>query len=78
VLPEQGRSPEPPLSGIAESRRHGAAASARAWHLGCWILATGGGSCPAPAATAGGAHAASRPVVAAAARGLPAAAGGRW
>jgi len=64
VWPEHGRRPEPPQSGIAESRRHGAAASVPARYPGCMILAVGGGRRPAPAATAGRATASS-PVVAA-------------
>lgn len=73
MLPEQGQSPQPRLSGTATSRRHGAGTSARAWHLGCLILVAGSGRCPAPAATAGRAHAAPRPAVAAGIRDLAAA-----
>lgn len=68
MLPEQGQSLKPPPGGLAEPRRYFAVASAGAWHLGCWILAAGCGSCPAPAATAGDAYAACRPAVAAFAR----------
>ena len=68
MWPEHSPSPEPPHSGVAESRRHGAAARAPARYPGCMILAAGGGRRPAPAATAGRAAVASCPVVAASIR----------
>jgi hypothetical protein len=67
VSPEQGQRPTwLDGGGHAHAGRHGAAIGARAWHLGCLILAAGRGSYPAQAVTAGGLAAmASVPAVAA-------------
>jgi hypothetical protein len=67
VSPEQGQRPTWLNGGDhAHAGRHGAVISARAWHLGCLILAAGRGSHPAQAVTAGGLAAmASVPAVAA-------------
>ena len=54
MSPEQGQSPKWLADGCAQTGRHGASVGARAWHLGCLILAAGRGSHPAPAVTAGG------------------------
>jgi hypothetical protein len=65
VSPEQGQRPMWPDGGHAHAGRH-AAIGARAWYLGCLILAAGRGSYPAQAVTAGGLAAmASVPAVAA-------------
>ncbi len=55
MSPEQGQRPEWLAGGYAPTGRHDVTAGARAWHLGCLILAAGRGSHPAPAVTAGGA-----------------------
>jgi len=66
VSPEQGQCSKWLPDGCAQTERHGANVGARAWHLGCLILAAGRGSCPAPAVTAGGtAHVVGAPAVAA-------------
>jgi hypothetical protein len=54
VSPEQGQRLRLLAGGYAHTGRHGSAIGARAWHLGCLILAAGRGSCPALAVTAGG------------------------
>jgi len=53
VSPEQGQSPKWLADGCAQTGRHGASVGARAWHLGCLILAAGRGSQPALAVTVG-------------------------
>jgi hypothetical protein len=69
VSPEQGQCPMWLAGCCARTGRHGANVGARAWRLGCLILATGRGTCPAPAATAGGTvRIAGAPVVAARSR----------
>jgi hypothetical protein len=69
VSPEQGQRPERPTGGGAPTGGHGVTVGARAWRLGCLILAAGRGPRPAPAVTTGGAaRAAGAPVVAARAR----------
>jgi hypothetical protein len=69
VSPEQGQRPERPTGGCAPTGGHGVAVAARAWYLGCLILAAGRGPCPAPAVTTGGAaRMAGAPVVAACSR----------
>jgi hypothetical protein len=66
VSPEQGQSPKWLADGCAQTGRHGASVGARAWHLGCLILAAGRGSHPAQAVMAGGAaHEVRVPAVAA-------------
>jgi len=66
VSPEQGQRLTWLEGGHAHAGRHDAASGARAWHLGCLILAAGRGSHPAQAVTAGGLAAmASVPAVAA-------------
>jgi hypothetical protein len=66
VSPEQGQRPTWLEGGHAHAGMHGAATSARAWHLGYLILAAGRGSHPAQAVTAGRlARMASVPAVAA-------------
>lgn len=66
MSPEQGQRPTWLDGGHTHAGRHGAAIGARAWHLGCLILAAGRGSYPAQAVTAGGlARVASVPAVAA-------------
>ena len=66
MSPEQGQSPKWLADGCAQTGRHGASVGARAWHLGCLILAAGRGSYPALAVTAGGtAHVVGVPAVAA-------------
>ena len=66
MSPEQGQSPKWLADGCAQTGRHGASVGARAWHLGCLILAAGRGSHPAQAVTAGGAaHEVRVPAVAA-------------
>jgi hypothetical protein len=54
VSPEQGQRPTWLDGGHAHAGRHDAASGAKAWHLGCLILAAGRGSHPAQAVTAGG------------------------
>ena len=69
MSPEQGQRPERPAGCCAPIGGHGLTAAARAWHLGCLILAAGRGLCPAPAVTTGGAaRVAGAPVVAARSR----------
>lgn len=69
MSPEQGQRPERPTGGCAPTRGHGVAVAARAWYLGCLILAAGRGPCPAPAVTTGGAaRMAGAPVVTACSR----------
>lgn len=66
MSPEQGQRPTWLDGGHAHAGRHDAASDAKAWHLGCLILAAGRGSHPAQAVTAGGLAAmASAPAVAA-------------
>jgi len=66
VSPEQGQRPTWLDGGHAHAGRHDVASGAKAWHLGCLILAAGRGSHPAQAVTAGGLAAmASVPAVAA-------------
>ena len=66
MSPEQGQRPTWLVGGHAHAGRHDAASSAKAWHLGCLILAAGRGSHPAQAVTAGGAaHEVRVPAVAA-------------
>jgi hypothetical protein len=66
VSPEQGQRPTWLDSCHAHAGRHCAAIGARAWSLGCLILAAGRGSYPAQAVTVGGlALVASAPAVAA-------------
>jgi hypothetical protein len=66
VSPEQGQRPTWLDGGHAHAGRHDAASGAKAWHLGCLILAAGRGSYPAQAVTVGGlALVASAPAVAA-------------
>ena len=55
MSPEQGQRPERPTGGCAPTRGHGVAVAARAWYLGCLILAAGRGPGPARAVTTGGA-----------------------
>lgn len=69
MSPEQGQYHEWPTGGRAPTGRHNATVDARAWYLGCLILAAGRGPRPAPAVTAGGAaYLVSAPVVAARSR----------
>jgi hypothetical protein len=69
VSPEQGQCPKWLAGCCANTGKHGANVGARAWRLGCLILATGCGLCPAPAVTAGGsAWMAGAPAVAACSR----------
>jgi hypothetical protein len=68
VSPEQGQRPERPTGSCVPTGRHGVAVDARAWHLGCLILAAGRGPRPAPAVTTGGTARAVAPVVAARSR----------
>ncbi len=66
MSPEQGQCPGWLAGGCVPTGRHGVTVDARAWHLGCLILAAGRGSRPAPAVTTGGAACeAAAPVVAA-------------
>jgi hypothetical protein len=66
VLPEQAYGPGSLACGRASAGWRGAGVGARAWRLGCLILAPGGGCIPAPAVTAKCAAAAAVcPVVAA-------------
>ncbi len=66
MSPEQGQRPTWLDGGHAHAGRHDVASGAKAWHLGCLILAAGRGSHPAQAVTAGGLAAmASAPAVAA-------------
>jgi hypothetical protein len=46
VSPEQGQSLKWLADGCAQTGRHGASVGARAWHLGCLILAAGRGFIP--------------------------------
>ena len=69
MSPEQGQCPDWLAGGRVPTGRHGVTVDARAWHLGCLILAAGRGSRPAPAVTTGGAaREAAAPVVAARSR----------
>ena len=53
MLPDQLQGPHGPLRARAAARTGDAASDAPAWQSGCLILVPGGGSYPAPAATAG-------------------------
>lgn len=66
MSPERGQCPEWRADGCVPTGRHGVIVDARAWHLGCLILAAGRGPGPAPVVTTGGtAPAAGAPAVAA-------------